>query len=392
MDIIVKLPDIGSDKVEVIEILVNVGDFIKKKSGLLNVEGKKTSIEIPSPKSGFIKKILVNVGQKIYKDFKIFILNIKKIKKKKINKIKNIKNNIKLFSNNFNNENIYASPLIRRLIRLNKIDKFKIIGSGRKGRILQEDLKKYIKKKNNNISNNKNVNKFGKIEILKLNNIQKSTIFNIKKSWKKIPHVTHFEEIDITKLEKFRKKYNKKFFTDKINNITLLPFLVKIIYKSLQKFPYFNSSLNEKKNIIILKKYINIGIVVNTKNGLFIPVLKKINKKSILKIFKKIKNFSKKAKNNKLSFYDMQGGSFTISNLGVFGGRMFTPIINYPEVSILGISKFVKNYFFINNKFKKKIILPISLSYDHRVINGVDAGKFISYINDVISDIRYLLM
>ncbi|WP_343190437.1 dihydrolipoamide acetyltransferase family protein [Buchnera aphidicola (Mollitrichosiphum nigrofasciatum)] len=409
MDIIVQLPDIGIDEAEVVEILVHSDKFIKKNQGILNIEGHKSAIEIPSPEDGIIKEIFVKIGDKIHTNDKICVLTIKeKILQNK--EKKNVDNDI-IRNKNLSRKSYFkkkyikkqktnhASPLIRRLIRLNKIDISRVSGTGRKGRILREDIDHYLNNLNqkkildNVTSSNKNINDCETIKSIKFNNIQKNIIFNLKKSWKNIPHVTHFEDLDITELENFRIKYNTNINSLKLNTkITLLPFILKIVAQVLKKFPKFNSSLDLHNNQIILKKNINIGIVVNTIHGLFIPVIKNVYKKKILDIVDDIHVLSKKAHNRKLLLTEMNSGTFTVSNLGKFGGGFFTPIINFPEVSILGMSRVILKPNLINKKLIERIILPISLSYDHRVINGVDAGEFIFSMNELISDIRYLLM
>ncbi|WP_343184171.1 2-oxo acid dehydrogenase subunit E2 [Buchnera aphidicola (Ceratovacuna keduensis)] len=389
----VRIPDIGKEKLEVIEILVKIGDFVKNDQNLLIVEGEKTSIEIPSKETGKIKKIFIKIGDLVKTNSKIFLLKKKEIKKeKKINK----NNILKIDKRNdipYKDYEIYASPMIRRLARKNSISLSKIKGTGNKGRISKEDFFAYLEKKDNNYNKN-NLNnifkknfcfeKFGKIKKISLNKIQKVISKNLLKSWLTIPHVTQFDEINITKLEKFRKNVNLDILNNKNNSIkiTLLPFVVKAIANALKNFPNFNSSYSEESNTLFLKKYINIGIVINCDRGIFIPVIKDVFNKSIFEISIEISYFSEKVRSNSLKKEDMEGGNFTISNLGGYGGGYFTPIINFPEVAILGISKYINKNVFINKKSFNIITLPISLSYDHRVINGVEAVEFINFIKN----------
>ncbi|WP_126071444.1 2-oxo acid dehydrogenase subunit E2 [Candidatus Annandia adelgestsuga] len=396
----IKLPNIGLDEVEVVDILVKKEDIIKKKQPLILVEGDKVSMEIPSPFSGKINEILVNIGDKIKHNSLIMVCenNENKILKDKNNKI--LENYSKKRKKKYNY--IHASPIIRKMIREYDISIKNIKGSGRKGRIIKEDILKYIS--NNNIINNnkiiedkklndKNLNEFGKIEIININKIKQVSGFNLHQNWLNIPHVTQFDEADITETEKFRKSKNLMYNKNNINvKITLLSFIVKIISESLIKFPIFNSSITKDNKKIIIKKYINIGIAVNTKKGLLVPIIFNVNNKNIIDIYKDLLLLSEKARNMKITKKDITGGCFTISNLGSIGGNIFTPIINSPEVAILGISKSLIKPLWKNDKFIPRLMLPLSLSYDHRVIDGVDGAKFITYVKECLFDIRNLLL
>lgn len=296
-----------------------------------------------------------------------------------------------------------------------KIDLSKIQGSGRKGRILKEDIENYIqdlslKYTHHNYSSNDiseqpsnntfkscskiNFKQFGDIEITKLNKIQKISGTNLQKNWSTIPHVTQFDLVDITDLEIFRQQQNIEIEKQKMHyKITILVFVMKAVAKGLEELPQFNSSLSQDGNTLILKKYINIGIAVDTINGLLVPVLRDVNKKGIITLSKELSEIAQKARSrNQLTPFDMKGGSFTISNLGGIGGTAFTPIINAPEVAILGMSKSATQPIWTGKKFIPRLMLPLSLSYDHRVIDGAYAARFIKYINTIISDIRLLSM
>ncbi|CAL4320851.1 Dihydrolipoyllysine-residue acetyltransferase component of pyruvate dehydrogenase complex [Buchnera aphidicola (Eriosoma grossulariae)] len=417
MTIEIKIPDIGVDAVEVIDILVKIGDSINLEQSLIVVEGDKTSMEIPSSHTGVVTKIKVKIGDQVNTNSVIMLIekkidqNSKKIINESNKKLcfqekpfiieKNIHDNFKTILQN--NDLCYTTPLIRKLAREKNIDLSCIQGTGRKNRIIKEDLDKYIISKIINIDNQldgkscsqsyineiANKNSVLDINIIKLNKIQVIAGRNLLNNWKNIPHVTHFDEVDVTNLDEFRKKYNLDII-EKTKRITLLSFLIKIIIKTLEYFPKFNSSISVNQETIELKKYINIGIAVDTSEGLLVPVLKNIQDKNILEISDLLSTISKKARSNKLLLSDLQNGTFTISNLGGVGSMHFTPIINSPEVAILGVSKcFIKSVW-IKNSFQPRLILPLSLSYDHRVINGVEAAKFINFITKYLNDIRLL--
>lgn len=431
MSIKINLPDIGIDEVEVTEILVKVGDKIDVEQLLITVEGEKALMEVVSPFSGKVKEIKISKGDRIKTGSLIMIFSIDSNKKLKIpnkkildnNKKKNIENKDNLleysdkkekyfteFKYNFleNKKNVYASPLIRRLARKFNINLNKINGTGLKNRISYEDLCKYIKKsvyfsekklkksfKNFDIAPWPKVDfgKFGKIKEIKFNRIQRKSSENLIRNWLMIPHVTIMENIDITELESFRKAQNFKIEKLKMNvKITILVITIKVVSHVLKEMPIFNSSISEDLNKIILKNYINIGIAVDTSNGLFIPVIRDPNKKGIIEIAKELKILSEKAKKGELSLMDMQGSSFTISSLGNIGTTNFTPIVNAPEVAIIGISRSSIKPVWKENNFVPRLILPISLSFDHRVINGADGVRFINRISELISDIRLLIM
>ncbi|CAL4321183.1 2-oxo acid dehydrogenase subunit E2 [Buchnera aphidicola] len=406
MHIEVKMPDIGVDEVEIIEILVKIHDEIKLDQALVIVEGDKVSMEIPSPICGFVKDICVKVGQKVTTSSIIMIFDVndinsntseKKFEKIKLDKLKNKnskKNNIKkhFFS--------HATPVIRRLARDLNINLDNVIASGPKNRILKEDIESYIKKsitKKDLFCQNstviKNFNETKSEEVL-INNLQRVIGKNLHKNWMNIPHVTQFDEVNITILEEFRQKYNfeEKQKNNTYLNITILPFVIKAVAHALLKFRVFNSSLSTDKKSIIFKKYINIGIAIDVKNSLFVPTLKNVDKKNITNLSSELSFLAEKAHNNKLNPSDMQNGTFTISNLGGIGGTCFTPIINSNEVAILGISKSIIKPLWDGKKFSPSLMLPLSLSYDHRVINGAEAARFITFIGKLLSDIRFLIM
>jgi len=290
--------------------------------------------------------------------------------------------------------------VIRRLAHNLNIDLKNIVGSGPKNRILKEDIDLYIKnnvlKKNSCDIEDKNTKNFHNnlFEEISISKIQKTVGKNLHQNWINIPHVTQFDEVNISSLEEFRQNYNieKKKKNNNFSKVTILPFIIKAVACALLKFPIFNSVLSSNGEKIFLKKYVNVGIAVNVKDGLLVPVLKNIDKKNISYICSELKLMSSKARENKLTELDIKDGGFTISNLGGIGGSWFSPIINAPEVAILGISKSIIKPFWNGKEFIPAFMLPLSLSYDHRVINGVDAARFITFIGKLLSDIRFLIM
>lgn len=408
MIIEIKVPDIGAEKVEVTEILVNVGDLVTLEEGLITVEGQKASMEIPASINGVVKEIKVSVGNIVNTGDVMMVFEVQDNvnlnsptleEEKKLYNIENDENKKKL-------DEIHATPLIRRLARKLDISLQNVKGTGPKNRILKEDLKKYNKNSftkddvdySNNYSNLNDKNEILKetdqsFQNIKLNHVQIISGKNLSQSWRQIPHVTHFYESDITELDKFRKKCNIKYQDDTVNiKLTVLVFIIKIVSKALQEFPRFNSSISNDQKTLIIKKHINIGIAVNTSKGLLVPVLKSIENKNLLDISKELISISKRAREGYLTFSDMQDGCFTISNLGGLGGIGFTPIVNMPEVGILGISKSLIKPIWNKKEFVPRLILPFSLSYDHRAIDGVYAAHFMDFINTLLLDIRFIMM
>lgn len=406
MNIEVKLPDIGSDELEVTEILVKIDEYVTLEQSLITVEGDKTSMEIPSPHSGIVKNIFVKIGEKVKTNSCIMSLKVDDVNMSlpNINKDNNthVKKNIFLDTNKNNspitikkNHLFHATPVIRRVARDLNIDLHHVIGTGPKNRILKEDLELYrnslLKQQNKNNSNT--VDKL-KIEELKLSSLQQVVGNNLHKNWINIPHVTQFDEVNITLLEEFRKKYNNiQQKQNKLSEkITILVFIIKVVAYALEKFPIFNSSLTSDNKNIVLKKYINIGIAVDVNDELYVPVLKNVNKKNIQQLSNELRSILAKAKQSQLNVSDMKDGCFTISNLGGIGGSWFSPIINAPEVGILGVSKSVIKPLWNGKEFIPSLMLPLSLSYDHRVINGAIAARFMTFIGKILSDIHFLIM
>ncbi len=411
------LPHLGEgiESVEVSEILISIGEKIKNNDPLILVESEKASMEIPSTEYGEVKNIYVTVGDTIKPGSTIISLinydktkvekdkpsdghnNKKKVKQSHNNDIeKDIINEKKILQNNSSKniitygESVIASPSVRKFARELGCDLKKVYGSGQKGRISKEDVEKYVKnilnQNNNSIfqlpKQEVDFSQWGNIEIVSLNKIKRLTGTKLQQAWQSIPHVTQFDSANITKLEKLRRDKKKKYNL----KISIIPFIIKSLDLILKEMPIFNSSLDQTNNKLILKKYINIGIAVDTKDGLVVPVIQNITTKSIEQINTELINLSKKARAKKLMPQDMSGGSFTISSLGGIGGNYFTPIINAPEVAILGISKMENKLFLENNEYINKVILPFSLSYDHRVIDGADAARFTTKLSERLSN------
>ena len=414
------LPEIGEgiETVSITEILVNKNDSIKENDPILLVETDKASMEIPINQDCIIKNILVNVGDLISPGQKILEIeagnNIENDKidlneNNSINDKENItddfsKKEINIESESLNQTNhsntlkseskSHASPSIRKLAREMDCDINNIKGSGENNRITKEDIYNSMKSENLDIPLNKikktnlfnNLAKWGLVEEIKLNSIRKTSAKRLTQSWNTIPHVTQFEEVDITQLDKVVKLL-KKVNKDKNAKVSYIPFFIKAVSIILSKLPIFNSSFNSDNNSSIIQKhYYNIGVAVDTEHGLVVPVIKNVDKKSIKNISIELSKIIDKAKKGKLTLDEMSGGSITISSLGNIGGSYFTPIINSPEAAILGISKIIIKPIYENNKFVAKKMLPISLSYDHRVVNGADAAKFTNLFSELISN------
>ncbi len=433
MSIEIKVPDIGEDEFEVTEIMVKVGDKVNIEQSLIIVEGEKSSLDIPAPFIGEVEDIKIKKGDKVKTGSIImtflvdndYILTDDRIKnssnEKKIKlsdtflkpledlQITNI-SSIPESNNKFieNNTYAHATPLIRRLVREFGININQINPTGRKGRILREDVSSYIKYavksyEDSAITVEKlsgippwpkiNFNKFGEVEEIEINRIKKISGSNLTRNWAMVPHVTIMEDADITEVEDFRKKQNNEMKRLKTGiKITPLVFVMKAVSKVLAEMIHFNSSISDDTHRLILKKYINIGVAVDTQNGLVVPVICDVNKKGIMEIAKELMEVSNKARIGKLTAADMQGGSFTISSLGSIGTTGFTPIINVPEVAIMGLSRSSMKQVWNGCEFISRIILPMSLSFDHRVIDGAEGARFVTRIAQLMSDIRLLIM
>ena len=396
----VKVPNIGDFKnVEVIEVLVSEGQILKKKDPLITIESDKSSIEIPSNFDGKIKTLKIKVGDKVSQGDLILVLENtsqieEKVQKKpavkeELEKIQVIKPEIYQTVKNQNKitDISSASPKVRKFARELGVDINQIQGSERKGRVVESDIKLFVASKSKNILNNENKNnekieqeyshsEFGEVEIKDIPRVKKLSSKYLVNSWTKIPHVTNHDEADITELEEFRTSLTD-IYTGEKKKITPLAFIVKALTASLKKFPNFNSSIDDiEKGKMTIKKYYHIGIAVDTAHGLMVPKLRNADNKNISLIGDELKKISDECRNLKIDKKELFGGSMTITSLGGIGGSFFTPIINYPEVAILGVGKPEKKQVHIDGKFVTRIMLPLSLSYDHRIIDGAEAARF----------------
>ena len=390
----VKVPNIGEFKdVEVIEVLVSSDQLIKKNDPLITVESDKSSVEIPSLYNGKVKSINLKVGDKVSEGDTILFLEIKEQSEKKtkepIFKPENEKKiNKKKLEENLTKENvmgkILASPKARKFARELGVNVSQIPGSERKGRVIESDIKNFISSKINQAQEIKNKNvkiefehsDFGEIEIKEIPRVKKLASIHLINSWATIPHVTNHDEADITEMDNFRNSLTD-IYTGEKKKITPLSFIMKALVVSLRNFPNFNSSIDNIENgTITMKKYFHIGVAVDTPHGLMVPKIRNVNNKNINHISNELKKVSEQCRNQKIDKKEFFGGSITITSLGGIGGSFFTPIINYPEVAILGVGKSQKKQTFISGKFQTRTMLPLSLSYDHRIIDGAEAARF----------------
>ena len=396
----IKVPNIGDfENVEVIEVLVSEGQSISKNDPLITIESDKSSVEIPASYEGLVKSINIKVGDKVSEGDLILILEstlkIKENVKEKpqterdFKKIKVTKPEIEqiLKNNNSVTDILPASPKVRKFARELGVDINQVEGSEKGGRVIEDDVKRYVssKTKNNNetkrskqdkIKNEFKHSDFGETEIKDIPRVKKLASNYLVNSWNTIPHVTNHDEVDITEMENFRNALTDIYTGEKIK-ITPLAFIIKALVASLKKFPSFNSSIDDIDNgKMTLKKYYHIGIAVDTPNGLMVPKIRNANNKKISILGRELKEVSELCRNLKIDKKELFGGSMTITSLGGIGGSFFTPIINFPEVAILGVGKSQKKQIFIDGKFQTRIILPISLSYDHRIIDGAEAARF----------------
>ncbi|NRA61108.1 MAG: pyruvate dehydrogenase complex dihydrolipoyllysine-residue acetyltransferase [Psychrobium sp.] len=427
----VAVPDIGEDgEVDVIEVLVSVGDTVAEEDGLITLETDKATMDVPAPFAGVIKELRIAAGGKVSQGTVIAVIETAggvietpiaapvasapvaspitapapKAPPVPAHPSQGVQGK---------RTKAHASPSVRRIAREFGVDLTQVTGTGRKGRVLRDDVQSYVKYELSRpkasvatatTGNNEgglsvisvkpvDFSKFGEIEEKKLSRIQKISGPFLHRNWVTIPHVTHFDEADITELEIFRKEQNAIAEKQKLGlKISPLVFIMKAVAKALANHPTFNSSLSADGESLIMKKYIHIGIAVDTPNGLVVPVVRDVDKKGIHELSRELGEISKKARDGKLKAKDMQGGCFTISSLGGIGGTAFTPIVNAPEVAILGVSKSEMKPKWNGKEFIPKLMVPLSTSYDHRVIDGAEAARFSATLAGVLSDIRRLVL
>ena len=405
----VKVPNIGDfQNVEVIEVLVKEGQDIKKNDALITIESDKSSVEIPSSHDGKITNLFIKVGDKVSEGAKILALDTEsliedsqKLEEEKPEFLEKStpsekqievqqEKSLPISYENNNDGNAMASPKARRFARELGVNINDVIGSERNGRVTEDDIKYYVASRSNKITKSETVeiknqkkisqeyahSEFGEVEVKDIPRIKKLASTYLMNSWSNIPHVTNHDEADITEMEQFRSSLTD-IYTGEKKKITPLAFIVKALVATLKNFPSFNSSIDEIENgKMTLKKYFHIGIAVDTPNGLMVPKIRNADNKSISTISKDLKEVSDLCKNLKIDKKELFGGSMTITSLGGIGGSFFTPIINFPEVAILGVGKSQKKQIYIDGKFQTRIMLPISLSYDHRIIDGAEAARF----------------
>jgi len=425
----INIPDIGDfAEVEVIEVLVKVGDEVSAEDAIISLESEKATIEVPTPEGGIIEAIMVKEGDFVSEGSPMMSIktsspnNTKPTNEtkeepkqaKETPKKSAAEEPVKAAPNpppvpveipkQPGDKLAHASPSVRKFARELGADIAQVIGTGRKGRITQDDVKNHIKTAMQTGGQTVvtagfdvppfpavDFTQFGEVDSQPLNRIQKISGKYLHRNWVRIPHVTQYDESDITELEDFRQA-NKADAKAQGFSLTPLAFIVKAMAKALKKFPKFNSSLDVDGENLIYKKYFHIGIAVDTPNGLVVPVIRDCDKKEVFEIAKEMRDISLKARDGKLSPSDMQGGCISISSLGGIGGTAFTPIINAPEVAILGVSRSSIKPVWNGKEFQPKLMLPLSLSYDHRVIDGADAARFIVYLSSILADMKKMLL
>lgn len=422
----VNVPDIGgATDVDVIEVSVAVGDKVEEGDSIIVLETDKASMDIPSPKSGTVKSVSIKEGDKVSEGAMILELEVEGVAapapaekqeapkasapaapKQEAPKAAAPADQGAVLSSP--NKKVHAGPAVRLLARELGVDLSLVRATGPRGRITKEDLHAYVKAAVQKASSAPaasaavegagiprvpeiDFGQFGEVEVVKLSKIQKLTSFNMTRSWLNVPHVTQFDKADITDLEEFRKSLKPEMEKQGVK-LTPLPFMIKAVAQALVKNPAFNVSLHADGESVVQKKYVHIGIAVDSPVGLVVPVLRDVDKKSVVQIAAEAGELIKKALGKQLKPADMQGGCFTISSLGAMGGTGFTPIVNTPEVGILGVSKADVEPRWNGKEFEPRTMLPLCLSYDHRAVNGADAGRFMTYLNALLSDVRRLTL
>lgn len=413
------VPDVGASDVVVIEVLVKVGDAIKKESPLITLESDKATMEVPSTEDGVVKELKVKVGDKV--SLGSVILTAETTGAEHVAPVASKQSTTtppvaeKPVTQNVDaqpvaqtgtvipayNADVHAGPAVRKLAREFGVDLGQITGSGPKLRIVMEDVQAFVKSRLSQVATQTGSGlpiaptvdfaKFGPVVYEPLTRIKKLSGKNLHRNWLLVPHITQFGEADITELEVFRQ--NQKASLEKQGiKLTPLVFILKAVVAALKNFPQFNSSLDASGENLVLKNYFHIGVAVDTPDGLVVPVIRDVDKKGMIDLAAELNVISEKARKKQLTANDMQGGCFSISSLGGIGGTSFTPIVNVPEVAILGVSKSSQKPVYQENAFVPRLMLPLSLSYDHRVIDGAEGARFMVYVSNMLADIRNLLL
>lgn len=415
----IEVPDIGTDdEVDVIEIHVKVGGFVAVDDPLVTLESDKAAMEVPSPQLGEITELLVSIGDKVKTGSTIAIV---KGNETQVSSNEVIEPTVQVDApdpaiiepaptsegskivaavsvSSMTPNKVYAGPAVRKLARELGVDLALVPGTGAKNRIIKEDIQEFVKNRLNTSAvsivsavPDIDFSKFGEIDQIPRTKIAKITAVNMHRNWTTVPHVAQFNEADVTDLEEFRAEL-KVEAEKKGVKLTFLPFLLKACAKALKEYPQFNVSIHSSGEYLIQKKYFHIGVAVATEAGLVVPVIRNVDTKSILELAAEVADLSDKAKQRKLSLEDLQGACFSISSLGAIGGTGFIPIVNAPEVAILGVAKTEIKPVYMEGEFKPRKMLPITLAYDHKAVNGVDGGLFATYLAKLLADIRHLVL
>ena len=427
----VHVPDIGSDgAVDVIEVPVKAGDVLAAEATIVILESDKATVEVPLPMAGTVRKLLVKTGDRVRQGDPILELETGAVATQPAVAESPVPAPVTAppaapehqpaaaasvepeavqaqqstaLPAQASSGPVHAGPAVRKLARELGVDLSVIRGSGPRERILRDDVHEWVKQRLSQTAASASVtagmpalpeidfSRFGPVERIELNKLRKVSAANLHRSWLTVPHVTQHDDADITELEAFRQSENARLQKEGVK-LTMLAFLVRACAVALEKFPRFNSSLTVDGEALIQKQYIHIGVAVETENGLMVPVLRDANKKGVVRIAEEVAELAARARNRKLTPADMQGGTFSISSLGGIGGTAFTPIVNWPEVAILGVSKAERKPRWNGTDFEPRLMLPLSLSYDHRLIDGADAARFITFLNQLLTDMRRALL
>ena len=420
----IEVPDLGSDdEIEIIEIHIKEKDSIEVDDVLITLESDKAAMDVPAPYAGVIESLLVKVGDKVKTGSQIAkVLADAPAAKQEENTVKQVAPAAKqealpdekeevskpvsapqpapVAPGNESSKKVYAGPAVRKMARELGVDLGQVKGSGAKSRILKEDVQEFVKSRINAPANqgaavstipDLDFSQFGEVEQVQRSKLHKLTAVNMHRNWNSVPHVAQFNEADVTDLEEFRAELKGEAGRRGVK-LTFLPFLLKACAKALVEYPQFNVSLHSAGEYVIQKKYVHIGMAVATEAGLLVPVIRDVDQKTIWQLAEEVFELSNKAKNRKLAAAEMQGACFTISSLGAIGGTGFIPIVNAPEVAILGVGKTDIKPVYIGGEFVPRKILPITLSYDHKAVNGVDGGLFATYLGKLLGDVRHLAL